>query len=122
MLNYFYALIAMSCLYGSFWGMRNTTEIQADLSALGARRSIAPTHKLKAVSSDILAALVIHFSEILITVGYIAFVLGGFRRTLGLCRFDLSGRLLHSAFRSEPLSVPPSERAKLQTSILLASQ
>lgn len=76
MLNYFYALIAMSCLYGSFWGMRNTTEIQADLSALGARRSIAPTHKLKAVSSDILAALVIHFSEILITVGYIAFVLG----------------------------------------------
>jgi len=76
MLNYFYALIAMACLYGSFWGMRNTTDMQANLSALGARRSVAPTHKMASVVSDGLAALTILFAEIMITVCYIAFVLG----------------------------------------------
>ena len=75
MLNYFYALIAMACLYGSFWGLRNATDIQADLSPLGARRSVAPTHKLTAVVSDELAGLTIHFAEILLTLFYLAFVL-----------------------------------------------
>lgn len=76
MLNYFFALIAMSCLYGCFWGLRNTTDIQADLSALGARRSVAPTHKLMSVMCDQLAAFTIHFAEILIALLYIVFVLG----------------------------------------------
>lgn len=85
MLNYFYALIAMSCLYGSFWGLRNTTDIQADLSALGARRSIAPTHKLMSVVCDQLAALTIHFTEVLIAIFYMVFLLGiDFGERLGL--------------------------------------
>ncbi|MDD3693381.1 MAG: ABC transporter permease [Oscillospiraceae bacterium] len=75
LLNYFYALIAMACLYGSYWGMRNSTDIQPNLSALGARRSIAPTHKLTSVVSDLLASLTIHFAQILILLCYLAFVL-----------------------------------------------
>ncbi len=75
MLNYFYALLAMSCLYGNYWGLRNTTEVQADLSSMGARRSLAPSHKLLAVVGDGLAALVIHFCEMLIVLAYLIFVL-----------------------------------------------
>ncbi|MDD2362676.1 MAG: ABC transporter permease [Oscillospiraceae bacterium] len=76
MLAYFYALLAMTCLYGSFWGLRNVTDIQADLSPLGARRSVSPTHKLTSIVSDQLAALTLHFTEILITLCYLGFVLG----------------------------------------------
>ena len=34
--NYFFALIAMTCLYGSFMGMYNSVGVQANASALGA--------------------------------------------------------------------------------------
>lgn len=74
-LSYFYALIAMACLYGSFWGMRNTDDIQADITALGARRSLAPTHKLQTVFSDLLASLTVHFSELLILLAYMMLAL-----------------------------------------------
>lgn len=75
MLNYFYALIAMTCLFGCFWGLRNANDIQADLSALGARRSVAPSSKMIAVVADAGAALVIHFAEILLVLVYITVVL-----------------------------------------------
>ncbi|HHU75857.1 MAG TPA: ABC transporter permease [Firmicutes bacterium] len=72
MLAYFYALIAMACLYSSFWSLQNTIDLQADLSARGARRSAAPTHKLKVVLSDTLAALTISFAEVLVLLVYLA--------------------------------------------------
>ncbi len=76
MLGYFYALIAMACMYSSFWGLRNTIDLQADLSAQGARRSVAPTHKINVVLADAAAALVISFAEVLILLAYLVFVLG----------------------------------------------
>ncbi|MCI9415701.1 MAG: ABC transporter permease [Clostridiales bacterium] len=75
MLNYFYALIAMACLYGCFWGLRNTNDIQADLSTLGARRSVAPSRKMTAVLADAGAALTVHFGEILIVLAYLILAL-----------------------------------------------
>jgi ABC-2 type transport system permease protein len=75
MLGYFYALIAMACMYSAFWGLRNTIDVQADLSIQGARRSVAPTHKLQVVLSDALAALAISFAEVLILLAYLVFVL-----------------------------------------------
>ncbi|MBC7959026.1 MAG: ABC transporter permease, partial [Vallitaleaceae bacterium] len=41
-LNYFYSLIAMACIYGAFWGLKEITDIQADLSAKAARVNLAP--------------------------------------------------------------------------------
>ena len=75
MLGFFYALMAMACMYSSFWGLRNTIDVQADLSARGARRSVAPTHKLTVVLADALAALSVSFAEVLILLVYMAFVL-----------------------------------------------
>lgn len=74
-LNYFYALIAMTSLFGSFWGLRNITDIQADLSEQGARRSVAPTHKLRLIVCDAAAALVVQYAEMLLLIVYLAFVL-----------------------------------------------
>jgi len=75
MLNIFYALIAMTCLYGGFWGLRNTIDVQADLSPQGARRSVAPTHKLGVVLFDLAAALTIGLAEVAALLAYLAVVL-----------------------------------------------
>jgi len=74
-LNVFYALIAMTCLYGGFLGMNNTTDVQADLSPQGARRSVAPTHKLSVVLCDSAAALTISLAEVMVLLAYLVFVL-----------------------------------------------
>ena len=74
-LNYFYALIAMTCLYGGFLGLRNTTDVQADLSPQGARRSVAPTHKLGVVLYDSAAALTISLAEVTVLLAYLMLVL-----------------------------------------------
>lgn len=74
-LNFFYALIAMTCLYGGFWGLRNTADVQADLSPQGARRSVAPTHKLGVVLCDLAAALTISLAEVTALLAYLVFVL-----------------------------------------------
>jgi ABC-2 type transport system permease protein len=74
-LNFFYALIAMTCLYGGFLGLRNTTDVQADLSPQGARRSVAPTHKLGVVLYDSAAALTISLAEVTVLLAYLMLAL-----------------------------------------------
>ena len=41
--QFFYALIAMACLYGAFIGFGAAMWLQADLNSLAARRSVTPT-------------------------------------------------------------------------------
>jgi ABC-2 type transport system permease protein len=72
-LAYFYSLIAMACLYGSFWGMQEVTDIQADLSQRAARINLAPVHKLKAFLSSMTAAFVLSFLEILILLAFLRY-------------------------------------------------
>lgn len=71
--NYFYTLIAMACLYGSFWGVKEMNDIQADLSPVGARVNLAPVHKLRVYIYRIFSALLVHFAEILIVLAYVRF-------------------------------------------------
>ncbi len=72
---YFYALIAMASLFGGFWGMREITDIQADLSPQGARVNLAPIHKMKALGYSMLASISIHFLSLLFLVAYLSLVL-----------------------------------------------
>lgn len=74
--TYFFALIAYACLSGAFLGVQSSVDTQANLSALGARRSITPTHKLLLTLTDMLALFFIHFCNVLILTAYIRFVLG----------------------------------------------
>lgn len=72
-LNYFYSLIAMACMYGSFWGLREITDIQANLSSRAARINLSPTHKLKTFIINISAATLIQFVEILVLIAYLKY-------------------------------------------------
>jgi ABC-2 type transport system permease protein len=73
--NYFYSLIAMTCLYGSFFGLKEVTALQANLSPQGARVNMAPTHKIKVFISSVAAATSIQLIEIFILLGYLNFLL-----------------------------------------------
>ncbi|KNZ40243.1 ABC transporter permease [Acetobacterium bakii] len=74
--NYFYALIAMTCLYGGFLGVKEVVAIQADLSAVGARINLAPTNKLTVFISSMLAATSVQMLELMILLTFISGVLG----------------------------------------------
>lgn len=69
--QYFFALVAYACLSGAFLGVQSSTDAQANISALGARRSITPTHKLTLVLIDMAVLFIIHFFNILILCVYI---------------------------------------------------
>ena len=74
-LNYYYALIAMTCLYGGLLGLKEITDIQGDLSKRAARINIAPVHKMKLFIYSLCAAFLIQFIAILILFGYLHFAL-----------------------------------------------
>ncbi len=71
----FFALIAMSCLFGGFWGIKQITDHQANLSPQGARVNLAPVHKLKALGASLLAAVAIQFLSTLLLIAYLAFAI-----------------------------------------------
>lgn len=73
--NYFYSLIAMACLYGGFLGVKEVAAIQANISDVGARANMAPAHKMKVFMASILAATTIQLCEILILMLYLIAVL-----------------------------------------------
>ncbi|AFA47499.1 ABC transporter permease [Acetobacterium woodii] len=74
--NYFYTLIAMTCFYGGFLGIKEVVAIQADLSDVGARINIAPTKKLTVFLSSILAATTVQLLELLLLLAFLIGVLG----------------------------------------------
>lgn len=74
-LIYFYASIAMACLYGSFWGLKEVADIQANQTCQGARISMTPVHKLKLFGASMLAATTVQFGIILVFLSYLALVL-----------------------------------------------
>lgn len=73
--NYFYALIAMACLYGSFCGLKEINAIQANLSSQGARLNMVPTHKMKVFMASAFAAATVQMANIFILLGYLSLIL-----------------------------------------------
>ena len=74
--GYFYALLAMVCMYGGFQGLATVTMLQANLSALGARRTLAPVGRVRMVTYDLLGGLTTHFLCLVFIVAYINLILG----------------------------------------------
>lgn len=74
--QYFFALIAYACLSGTFLGVRACFDSQANLTPLGARRSITPTHRLTMILTDMFVLVAIHFINIMILTIYISNILG----------------------------------------------
>ena len=74
--QYFFVLIAYACLGGAFLGVKSSFDSQANLSALGARRSVTPTNKLKLVLVDMTVLCAVHFVNILIVTCLVRFGFG----------------------------------------------
>ena len=82
--NYFYTLIGMACLYGSFLGIKEISAIQANQSSQGARVCVSPTHKIKIFASSMLATTTVELFDIGVLLLFISTVLGvNFSSNLG---------------------------------------
>ncbi len=73
---YYFALIAMACMYGSFQGMTTVSSIQANQSDIAARCNLVPIHKLKMFGASLSAALLVQLISILILIAYLGVVIG----------------------------------------------
>ncbi len=73
---YYYALLGMAAMFGGFWGVKELEDIQADLSARGARLNVAPVHKLKAFGASLPAAVTVQFGAMLLLLAFLSLVLG----------------------------------------------
>lgn len=74
-MEYFYALISMACMFASFFGLNCAKEMRADLSSLGMRKSLIPTHRLKIIIGDVLGNYIIQCFAVTLFVCYMQFVL-----------------------------------------------
>lgn len=74
-LIYYYALIAMACLYGGTLGLKEVIYVQADQSPQGARVALAPIHKLKLFFCSIFTATVLQVLIVLTLLAYLIFAL-----------------------------------------------
>lgn len=75
-LNYFYSLIAMACMYGAFFGSDEITDIEANISMRAARIQVAPVHKLKAFAASSLASYSVLLVNTSILLLFLSYVLG----------------------------------------------
>lgn len=74
-MNYFYAVLAMVCLFASFAGCDRILKIQANVSVLGQRRNMIPIHKLKSIMADFAACEIVQYSIVLLLLAYMQLVL-----------------------------------------------
>lgn len=75
MLGYFYSLLAMVCLFGTFQGATCVYQLQANQSALGARRCTAPQPYYKVLLAGVVSTSVLHMIMVWIALAYMVLVL-----------------------------------------------
>lgn len=73
--QYYFALIAMTCLFGAYMGMDVAARLQANVSMVGARRTVSPTAKTKLLLCDLLAVCLLEFVMNLLLLCYLKYVL-----------------------------------------------
>lgn len=93
-IRYFYALLGFASIMAAMIGMIAVIRTQANLSALGARRSISAQSRTKTLAPTLLAAWVLSYLCLVIAFIYMRFVLNiGFGEREGAC---LCGLLISS--------------------------
>lgn len=73
--NYFYAIFAMTCLFASFAGCETILHLQANMSPLGQRRSVAGTGKMKLLLANFAACELVQFVLVCLLLIYMRAVL-----------------------------------------------
>lgn len=74
--RYFYALLAMACLMAMSYAANAVSMTQANLSALGIRRTVAPLRRSSQLLAGFLACWLCSFVALLIALAYIRYVCG----------------------------------------------
>ncbi|MBQ9118665.1 MAG: ABC transporter permease [Lachnospiraceae bacterium] len=74
--SYFFALMAMTCMFGATLGLTNTREIQVNQSMVAVRRGVAPTRKGLMVLTDFLAAFTVEYAVFLLLYVFLTLILG----------------------------------------------
>ncbi|MDO4338857.1 MAG: ABC transporter permease [Eubacteriales bacterium] len=105
--NYYYALLAMVCLYGGFHGMVIVENLQANLSPRGARIAVAPVRKGMLYAASFLSELTTQFLCMAVVVCYMQFVLkisfgGRFVPVLAMCLVGSMAGIAFGALVSLP--------------------
>lgn len=65
----------MACLYGCFIGFGAAITLQANLTALAARRCVTPTHKLKLILSEQITSFLLGYTDVIILLIYLRIIL-----------------------------------------------
>lgn len=73
--TFFYALVAMACLYGCFIGQGSARWLQANLSALAARQCASSMNRLVMVLTELISSFLLHFINVLILLAYLRYIL-----------------------------------------------
>lgn len=73
--DYFYALIAMACLYSSFSGLTCAKQMKADISSLGMRKCLTSTGRMKMIVGDMLGCYVIQCISNILLILYLQYIL-----------------------------------------------
>lgn len=73
--SYFFALMAMTCMFGATLGLTNTKEIQITQSTVAARRGAAPTKKGLLILTDFMAAFTLEYVIFLMFYVFLAWIL-----------------------------------------------
>ncbi len=84
MVQYFYSLIGMACMFGSFIGYLVSVQLQANVSSVGLRRAISATSKLKQFIAGTITSVFVHYVNLAILLLYLQYVL----------KIDLSGNII----------------------------
>lgn len=73
--NFFYALLAMNCLYASFTGVICAIEYKANLSPLGARRVVASTNRFVILLAEVCAKIMVQFGCTVVSICYLQYAM-----------------------------------------------
>lgn len=76
MARYFYAMLGMACLMAMGYSISAVTTAQANLSALGLRRSVAPLNRVTQLMAGFLASWLCSGVSLLIALAYVRYVCG----------------------------------------------
>lgn len=73
--QYFYNLIAMGCLFTSFAGVYIAIRNQANLSDVGARKCVSPSGKALSIAAQLLSNMLAQFACLVVNILYLVCVL-----------------------------------------------
>lgn len=90
MVQYFYSLIGMACMFGSFIGYLVSVQLQANVSSIGLRRAISATSKLKQFIAGTITSVSVQYASLAILLLYLQYALkidlsGNIFKLIGIC-------------------------------------